>query len=210
MKAMTLPYGVSSVSAAMDVRVSATQTTESEILKSDVLVATKANRDITISNDMIRIDFRHLMSKLDVTFAYGNGLSASNVTVNSMRIENICVGGSYSYESMDFVSSATKVNGEIEMFRNAASPKFEAIFFPYKPTENPKLVVDAVIMGETRHLSCNIVPKTQAGFESGKRYTLKVTVNNNSVTTGSVSIAGGWEIDVNVDPESGDNVFVTE
>ena len=209
-KSMTLPYGLTEVGPDMNVVVSENQTTEAEILKSDVLVATKADGDIRISGDMINIDFRHLLSKLEITYAYGSGLSESDVTINSMTLENICTGGGYSYDTMGFQPSVSKTYGDVRMFSNTSSPKFEMIFFPYVPTENPKLVVNATISGETRQLSCPVAPKNSNGFEGGKRYTLKVTVNNSSITTGSISISSGWEIDVDVKPELGDNIFITD
>ncbi|MBR4845326.1 MAG: fimbrillin family protein, partial [Bacteroidaceae bacterium] len=111
--------------------------------------------------------------------------------------------------------------GDIAMLvQNGQSPTFEALFFPYNPTENPILTVNATIAGESRVMTCEITPK-KSGFVSGKRYTLTVTINDTAITPTSetFTIDTKWEdgnededfeLDFGSDSENGDDVFITD
>jgi hypothetical protein len=201
-KAMTIPYEMNEIdpTANMTVSVSTSQDIESEILKSDLLTATSDNSDITISEDKIVINFKHQFSKLDVKYHLGSGLNASDLRINYAFLDNIRIQGEYNYSSMSFVESVNKTNGSISMYHNTEENLFEAIFVPYKPSVNPRLVVYATIQGVKHILTCAIAPNDANGFECGKRYMINVTINSDSITTTSVGIANGWDtiIDENV------------
>ena len=196
-KAMTLPYGMETVDAAnsMQIAVSENQSSESEILKSDLLAATKKTSEITVSEGNVKINFSHKLSKLEINYAFGEGLKASDVQIHTVALENVCVKGGYSYSEMAFDSAIDKVLGAISMYHDSSKNLFEAIFFPYVPSSNPRLIVNATILGQERVMTCPIVPKGTSGFVSGKRYTLNVTFTNNSVNVNSVGIESAWDDD---------------
>ena len=123
---------------------------------------------------------------------------------HSINLENICIKGGYSYANMAIDPETSKDFSKINMFYNSEDKMFEAVFFPHRPSENPSLVVNATIAGIERELTCAIAPKSSKGFESGKRYTLTITLTSNSISTGTVNISTKWEEDEE------DNSFVTE
>ena len=90
------------------------------------------------------------------------------------------------------------------MYHTASTSTFEAIFYPYKPTENPTLLINATIDGVEYDFTCPVVAKDADGFVGGKRYTMTVTIVGSSVSGTDASIAKGW--DTNTEDES----FVTE
>ena len=204
-KAMTIPYEMEAIdpTANMTVKVSTSQNIESEIIKSDLLAATSDNSDITVAEDKILINFKHQFSKIDVKYHLGSGLTSSDLRVNYAFLDNICIQGGYNYSSMSFVESVNKTNGSISMYHNIEENIFEAIFVPYKPSANPRLVVYATVQGVNHILTCTITPNDANGFECGKRYMMNVTINSDSITTASVGIANGWG------SEADENVFDT-
>jgi hypothetical protein len=208
-KAMTIPMGLTTVDGtnAMVVNVSLAQNVEANVAASDLLGATsQSNGGITINGANINIEFQHLLSKLDVTYSFASEFEKNSVIVNSITLLDICTKGEYSYANMALASTGLS-NGNIVMFHSATTNrtgKAEAIFYPYKPTTNPTLVINATIDGVECNFSCPVVPKDASnGFVSGKRYTMKVTIVGTSVSGTTASIAKGWE-------DGGEKDFVTE
>lgn len=204
-KAMTVPYDSDYISSLYSnyVSVSTDQTSESEVLASDTLIATTESDDISISNGKISISFKHLFSKLVVRWVPGGGLSESDIIVHSVTLNDVCIAGYYSYKDMAFDSNMTSLDGSVKMYHNESDNQYEALFLPYEPETAPSLNMHATILGADRLLVCT-VPSASAGFESGKRYSLKVTVTSGSMTLSGASISAGWTAD---DEE---NTFVTE
>jgi hypothetical protein len=208
-KAMTIPMGLTTVDGtnAMVVNVSLEQNVEANVAASDLLGATsQSNGGITIDGTNIKINFQHLLSKLDVEYSFASEVEGESVVVNSITLQDICTTGKYSYANMALASTGLS-NGNIVMFHSATTNrtgKAEAIFYPYKPTTNPTLVINATIDGVECNFSCPVVPKDASnGFVSGKRYTMKVTIVGTSVSGTTASIAKGWE-------DGGEKDFVTE
>ena len=208
-KAMTIPFGLTTVDGtnAMPVNVSLEQKTEANVAASDLLGATsQSNGGITIDGTNIKINFQHLLSKLDVEYSFASEVEGESVVVNSITLQDICTTGEYSYANMALVSTGLSI-GNIVMYHSATTNrtgKAEAIFYPYKPTTNPTLVINATIDGVECNFSCPVVPKDASnGFVSGKRYTMKVTIVGTSVSGTTASIAKGWE-------DGGEKDFVTE
>ena len=195
MKAMTIPSGMTGVDpdVSMSIGVNTDQSTEDGVLDSDVLVATKDNQDIIINKDKINIEFKHLFSKLEVKWALGNGLQPSDVIINSAVLENICINGGFSYSTTSFDNNITKMMGSVSMLVNTSENILEAIIFPYAPTVNPRLVVNATIRGLKKILACTIVPKSADGFAAGNRYMMIATVNSDDISISSVGISSGWD-----------------
>ena len=205
-KAMTIPFGLTAVDPenVMAVSVSLQQNDAANVAASDMLGATSTTEGcITVSGTNINIDFQHLLSKLDVTYNFASEFNENTVAVNSITLQNICTTGGYSYAEMDYVSTNLGY-GDIVMYKNASASTVEAIFYPYKPTENPTLLINATIDGVEYDFTCPVVAKDADGFVGGKRYTMTVTIVGSSVSGTDASIAKGW--DTNTEDES----FVTE
>lgn len=195
-KAMTVPYGVESVNAdgPMTVKVYQDQTTDEKIRLSDLLGAV-SEEDITIEGNSIKIKFNHLLVKLFVTYEFGEALSGSSASINSITLKNTCISGGYSYIEMDYDETVTRTYGDIEMYNNTTDNTAEAIFYPYKPTSNPSLVINAVINNETKVFECPINLKNDKGFVGGKRYKMKVNISGYSAEDVSATIVNDWEND---------------
>lgn len=208
-KAMTIPMGLTTVDGTnvMEVHVSLQQNDESNVVASDLLGATSAsNGGITIEGSNINIEFQHLLSKLDISYSFSSEIEGKSIVVKSITLQNICTKGGYSYATMAL--DATNMDyGNIAMFHSSTEDRkgtAEAIFYPYKPTEDPILVINATINNVNCNFSCPVKLNNNNGFISGKRYTMKVSIIGTSVSGTNATIANGW--DTKTDEES----FVTE
>ena len=201
--------GLNTVDATnvMEVTVSLQQNVESNVATSDLLGATStSNGGITITGSNINIEFQHLLSKLDISYSFASEIEGESIAVNSITLQNICTKGGYSYATMAL--DATNMSyGNIVMFHSSTEDRkgtAEAIFYPYKPTEDPILVINATINNVNCNFSCPVKLNNANGFISGKRYTMNVSIIGTSVSGTTATIANGW--DTNTDEES----FVTE
>ena len=208
-KAMTIPMGLTTVDGTnvMEVNVSLEQDVESNVATSDLLGATStSNGGITIEGSNINIKFQHLLSKLDISYSFSSEIEGESIVVNSITLQNICTKGGYSYATMAL--DATNMSYDnIAMFHSSTEDRkgtAEAIFYPYKPTEDPILVINATIDNDVCNFSCPVKLNNDNGFISGKRYTMNVSIIGTSVSGTTATIANGW--DTNTDEES----FVTE
>lgn len=208
-KAMTIPMGLTTVDGTnvMEVNVSLEQDVESNVVASDLLGATSvSNGGITIEGSNIHIEFQHLLSKLDISYSFAPEIEGESIDVNSITLQNICTTGGYSYANMAL--DATNLSyDDIAMFHRSTKDRegtAEAIFYPYKPTEDPILVINATIDNDDCNFSCPVKLNNDNGFISGKRYTMNVSIIGTSVSGTNATIANGW--DTNTDEES----FVTE
>ena len=207
-KAMTIPMGLTTVDDknAMVVNVSLAQNVEDNVVASDLLGATsQSNGGITIDGVTINIEFQHLLSKLDVSYNFADEVEGESVVINSITLQNICTTGKFSYANMTLVAESLGY-GNVAMFQSGTGREgsAEAIFYPYKPTANPTLVINATIDGENCNFSCPVVPKDATnGFIGGKRYTMEVTIVGTSVSGTEATIAKGWD-------DGGEKDFVTE
>ena len=208
-KAMTIPMGLTTVDGTdvMEVNVSLQQNVESNVVASDLLGATSAsNGGITIEGSNIHIEFQHLLSKLDISYSFATEIEGESIVVNSITLQNICTTGGYSYANMAL--DATNLSyDDIAMFHRSTKDRegtAEAIFYPYKPTADPILVINATIDNDDCNFSCPVKLNNDNGFISGKRYTMNVSIIGTSVSGTNATIANGW--DTNTEGQS----FVTE
>ena len=208
-KAMTIPMGLTTVddTKVMEVKVSLQQDVESNVATSDLLGATStSNGGITIKDSNINIEFQHLLSKLDISYSFSSEIEGESIDVNSITLQNICTTGGYSYANMAL--DATNISyGDIAMFHSSTEDRkgtAEAIFYPYKPTEEPILVINAKIDNVDCNFRCPVKLNNDNGLISGKRYTMNVSIIGTSVSGTTATIANGWDTDT--EEES----FVTE
>lgn len=187
-KAMTIPYGLTSVDMEnpMAIAINKEQGNSENLKASDLLGASTTIGDIAIQDNNINIAFKHLMSKLQITYT-----KPDDIQINSVQLKNTCVKGGYSYASMAYDSSIAAEFGDITMYHEAEKKSAEAIFFPYTPTSDPKLVVNATINGQTKAFECPIVLKQSSAFVGGKRYIMTVTVSETGIE-GVVTMIKDW------------------
>lgn len=167
------------------------QSTTDGVLASDLLGAVRAadNSDISVSEDNISINFRHLLCKLDVTFSWGTELA----TATDKAITSVMYQGFGTDVTLDR-GACTVTNGtasaDIKAYVNELIS--EAIFAPYV-SEAPKIVITTTIDDVDRVFLIGVTAPAD-GFASGKRYTMNVTIGGTSVENGSVTatIANGW------------------
>ena len=176
--AITLP----SVSGeSVQINLTGEQNTEDKLNANDILGA-KSGSGVTISGDNIDISFKHLMSKLHVVYE-----SDDNITVTSIMLKNVSMGGVFNFATMSSISSYDPNAAEINMYLNAGVQygikAAEAIFYPYKPSESvkPSLIVTANVNG-TKMISDPIeFAQNVEEFNGGKRYMVKLQVKAEKV-----------------------------
>ena len=192
-KSLTIPAGTAlDKNNALAITISSDQTTDEKFISNDILGASTDN-GITIEGDHIDVCFNHLMAKLNVIYEAGE-----NVSVTSIKLKNVSMGGVFSYETMSYVSASAPDNGQIDMYLNAGAQyginTAEAIFHPYTSTSSnkPSLVVTANVNGTPKTFEALYFASNGITFEGGKRYKLKVKVSADGVTTSSLASENAW------------------
>ena len=168
------------------------QSTAENVITSDLLGAVKSsnNTDVTITDDQIAINFRHLLCKLDVTFSWGTELAtATDKAIKSVMYQGFGTDVTLDREACTVTSGTA--SADIKAYVNELTS--EGIFAP-QMGENPKVVVTTDIEGVDRVFSIGVKAPAD-GFASGNRYTMNVTIGGTSVENGSVTatLANGWE-----------------
>ena len=177
--------------------VQADQSTDANVLASDLLGAVSTTQgDVSITDNNISINFRHLLCKLDVTFSWGTELA----TATDKAIKSVMYQGFGTDVTLDRATCAV-TNGtttaDITAYVTTADEGVtylsEAIFAP-QMAETPKIVVTTTIDGVDRVFSIGVKAPAD-GFAPGNRYTMNVTIGGTSVENGSVTatLANGWE-----------------
>lgn len=180
-KAITTPANYSS--GVMNVNTN--QSTEDAVLASDLLGA-QTGEGIEINGSNVIVHFNHLMAKLYVKY------NTSDVTVESLTINNICVSGEYNYDSMSYGQAGG--TGSITMFHNSSDDTAEAIFFPYTPGSEPELSVS--IKNQDPITTKISLAKVGGTFLPGKRYILNVTITDSRIDGAEVTV-NDWAPDFN-------------
>ena len=199
-KAITMPYGVTSIDTVnpMQIGVNLDQTTEENVKESDLLGAS-SNNGISINGDDINILFNHLLSKLYVTYSFKSDLNDKNVKVTSLTLKNTCVSGGYSYASMDYDNSVTPKYGDIAMYHDTAAATAECLFCPYVPTENPILSINLTIDGKDVKFNIPVALKSNNGFVGDKRYKMNIKISGTGVEETGVTMVNDWTVNKNDD-----------
>lgn len=188
-KAMTVPYGLTSVDMMnpMVVKIHQAQNDPENLKASDLLGASTQKKSIEMNGSNIVVSFNHLMSKLQVNYT-----KPDDIEVTSVVLENTCIQGGYTFKDMTYDQDVQTEYGDVTMYHDSEKSSAEAIFFPYSPISNPKLVVSAMINGQAMVFECPIVLRSDmAGFEGGKRYVMSVTISETGVT-GVITMIKNW------------------
>ena len=174
------------------------QSTTDGVLASDLLGAITAaeNSDITIADNNISINFRHLLCKLDVTFSWGTELAtAADKAISSVKYQGFGTDVTLDREACTVTNgtASADIKAYVTTADEGVTYLSEAIFAP-QMAETPKIVVTATIGGVDRVFSIGVTAPAN-GFASGNRYTMNVTIGGTSVENGSVTatLANGWE-----------------
>ncbi len=187
------------------------QSTTDGVLASDLLGAVKAaeNSDISISEDNISINFRHLLCKLDVTFSWGTEFSTTTKSIKSVvyngfgidavldRTTATITPGTNAAAITAFVGKTTVDGVEKDMS--------EAIFAP-QVGATPKIVITTSINNVERVFSLNVTAPTD-GFVSGKRYTMGIKIGGTGAEISLVSV-NDWTEKPVTDVETEQEAFV--
>ena len=187
-KAMTQPLGSNDIDRnnPMTVKVQKNQNdSDGTAVKESDLLGAKTGNGIEIRSSNIHVHFNHMFSKLYVKYN-----TSSDVKVNSVSVNNICVEGKFSYADMS-VGDASAL-GDIDMYHNTSDHTAEAVFFPYTPGSDPKLSV--TVNGKTLDPLPISLAKVGGKFLPGKRYIMNVTVSGSKITGAEVSVSD-WAVD---------------
>jgi hypothetical protein len=192
-KAITVPAGSTlDRNGSLKITISSNQKTDENFLQNDVLGASTGN-GVTVNGDHITVCFNHLMSKMHVIYE-----ADEDVEVTSIKLRNVSMGGTYSYETMSSVSSDSPSNGTIDMYLNAGAQyginTAEAIFHPYTSTSSnkPSIVVTANVNGTPKTFDPVYFASNGITFQGGKRYRIKLNVSTEQVTIASLSADNAW------------------
>ena len=192
-KAITIPYGVETVDGinSMVVKVLNDQSTAENVKKSDFLGAESTN-GITIDGNDINIRFNHLMTKLHVTYSIKDELKNRNISINSISLENACIGGGFNYAEMDYDEDIEKSYDDISMYHSSSAKTAECIFYPYTPVDYPEIAIDVKIDGKTQKLSLPVAIKDKGGFIAGKQYNMNITISGSNIEGSYITLVNDW------------------
>ena len=190
--AVALPSEPETVGDNISISISNNQ--KNDATNFDILAA-KTGNGVVIDGDDIVINFNHLMSKFYVSYEKGTGVSSFQV--NSITLNNACLSGTYDYsdryDGTDGLTSATN-RSDLTLSQDENSPTAEGIFFPYTPQNaQVSITVNANIENRSAtNYSATINLKKTSGFVSGKRYVVKLKINQNGVTPVDMSSDNEW------------------
>jgi hypothetical protein len=176
--------------------VQTSQTSDSEWENSDLLGANSSvSGDIIVEGGSVNIRFRHLMSKLEVALTWSDELKAiDRKNISVITFGNFGTSVKFDLEEGTFTSNNEYKNILGTRPLEPMSP--EIIFAPYCTEPYLQIQVNTnggSYSGGESHLYRVNIPEPAGGFKSGYRYTMNVCIGGNSVETGTVSIAKGWD-----------------
>ena len=170
--------------------VQADQSTDANVLASDLLGAVSTTQgDVSITDNNISINFRHLLCKLNVTYTWGTELAtATDKAIKSVMYQGFGTDVTLDREACTVTSGTA--SADIKAYVNELTS--EAIFAP-QMGDTPKIVITTTIDDVDRVFSIGVTAPA-GGFLSGKRYTMNVTIGGTSVTDGSITatVANEW------------------
>lgn len=179
-----LPYtGTVSDAANYAFTVQTDQSNESNVKASDLLWT---GQQTATPGTALDINFRHALSKLNVTLKKGSELEdGQNLTFTSVKLSNCATATTVNLT--DGTTGNTTNSGQtITMYATTPNEQYECILVPQ--TFNQTLKVEIT---DNNGKVYTFKSGNELTFSSGKQYTLNLTVGRDKVTTGTIS-ADPW------------------
>ena len=208
-KAMTVPYGLTSIDPENPMKISVmTDQTSAEKVKNSDLLGAKSGNGVTISGNNINLSFSHLLSKLQLNYSTGS----NDYSVNSITLKKICISGGYSYANMAFDESIEKKTDEIKMYHSSSNKTAEAIFYPFTPAENVIVSIEikktSNYFGTSKKIECVLPLESSRSFEGGKIYKGTINITGNSYNNAVATVVDeSVENNQNTDKISGEKIL---
>ena len=178
-----LPYtGTVGDAASYAFTVKTDQSDESNVKASDLLW-TGGRQDAT-AGKALDINFKHALSKLNVTLTKGSELE-DGVTFTSVRLSN-CATATTVNLTAGTAGTATNSGQTITMYAATPSEQYECILVPQTFAQSLKVEIT-----DNNGKVYTFTSNKDLTFASGEQYTLNLTVGRDKVTTGTIS-AESW------------------
>lgn len=178
-----LPYtGTVSDATNYAFTVQTDQSNENNVKASDLLW-TGGRQDAT-AGKALNINFKHALSKLNVTLTKGTELE-NGLTFTSVTLSN-CATATTVNLTDGTVGTATNSGQTITLYAATPNKQYECILVPQTFAQSLKVEITGN-NGKVYTFTSN----KDLTFASGEQYTLNLTVGRNKVTTGTIS-AESW------------------
>lgn len=178
-----LPYtGTVSDATNYAFTVQTDQSNENNVKASDLLW-TGGRQDAT-AGKALDINFKHALSKLNVTLTKGTELE-NGLTFTSVTLSN-CATATTVNLTDGTVGTATNSGQTITLYAATPNKQYECILVPQTFAQSLKVEITGN-NGKVYTFTSN----KDLTFASGEQYTLNLTVGRNKVTTGTIS-AESW------------------
>lgn len=158
------------------------QRNENNVKASDLLW-TGGRQDAT-AGKALDINFKHALSKLNVTLTKGSELE-DGVTFTSVKLSN-CATKIVVNLLEGTIVETTNSGQTITMYAATANEKYECILVPQTFAQSLKVEIT-----DNNGKVYTFKSDNELTFSSGKQYTLNLTVGRDKVTTGTIS-AESW------------------
>ena len=181
-----LPYtGIVGDAASYAFTVQTDQSNESNVKASDLLW-TGGRQDAT-AGKALDINFKHALSKLNVTLTKGSELELEDgVTFTSVKLSN-CATEIVVNLLKGTIVKTTNSGQTITLYATTENKQYECILVPQTFAQSLKVE----ITDNNGKVYTFIKSDNELTFSSGKQYTLNLTVGRDKVTTGTIS-AESW------------------
>ena len=178
-----LPYtGIVSDDTKYAFTVQADQSTEDKVKASDLLW-TGGRQDAT-AGKALDINFKHALSKLNVTLTKGSELD-EGVTFKSVTLSNCATTTTVNlFEGM--FGNTTNSGQTITLYAATPNKQYECILVPQTFAQSLKVKIT-----DDNGKVYTFTSNKDLTFASGEQYTLNLTVGRDKVTTGTIS-ADPW------------------
>ena len=178
-----LPYtGTVGDAASYAFTVKTDQSDESNVKASDLLW-TGGRQDAT-AGKALDINFKHALSKLNVTLTKGSELE-DGVTFTSVKLSN-CATKIVVNLLEGTIVETTNSGQTITLYATTANEKYECILVPQTFAQSLKVEIT-----DNNGKVYTFTSNKDLTFASGEQYTLNLTVGRDKVTTGTIS-AESW------------------
>ena len=180
-----LPYtGIVSDATNYAFTVQTDQSNENNVKASDLLW-TGGRQDAT-PGTALDINFKHALSKLNVTLKKGSELEdGQNLTFTSVKLSNCATATTVNLT--DGTTGNTTNSGQtITLYAATPNEQYECILVPQTFAQSLKVEIT-----DNNGKVYTFTSNKDLTFASGKQYTLNLTVGRDKVTTGTIS-ADPW------------------